>query len=136
MCNRYTVKSTRENTEIDHYRMREFECSTHSNLRLLPPSRIGMLEHAKRACYQAGWIWRHCISNTELPNPEQWGWKLVNGQYAPLWQTLEEQVDGEVVTITCSCKSAKCKQCSCAKKGLGCIPFCKCQRKCIYSSIF
>ena len=34
--------------------MREFEWSTHSNLRLLPPSRIGLLEHAKRACYQAG----------------------------------------------------------------------------------
>ena len=72
-----------ENTEIDHYRMREFECSTHSNLRLLPP-RIGLLEHNKHACYQAGWSWRHCISNTELSNPEQWDWKLVNGQYAPL----------------------------------------------------
>ena len=51
------------------------------------------------------------------------GWKLVNGQYAPLWQTLEEQVDGEVVTITCSCKSAKCKQCSCAKKDWGVFHF-------------
>ena len=31
--------------DIDSLRMRDFEHSTHDNLRLLPPSRDGLLEH-------------------------------------------------------------------------------------------
>ena len=51
---------------------------------------------------------------TDLPNPEQWGWKCVNGQYGLLRPTQAEQVDREVVTIICSRKDftpllAKCK---------------------------
>ena len=121
-----------ESSGINYYRIREFECSTHNNLRLLPPSKIGLLEHVKRACYQGGWIWRHCITNTVLPDPEQWGWRLIDGQYIPLWQTLAEQVDSEVIT---SCKTVKYQQCSCARKGVNCIPFCKCQRKCLYKVV-
>jgi hypothetical protein len=116
-------------TSLDEYRMLEFECSTHSNLRLIPPSKVGLLEHAKRACYQGGWIWQHCINNVEPPNPKEWGWQLHNSQFTPRWQIVANPIPEEVVTITCSCKGAKCKHCSCSKKELQCIPFC--QRSCI-----
>ena len=41
---------------IDTKRMKDFEHSTHGNLRLLPPSRSGLMEHVKRSAYYAGWI--------------------------------------------------------------------------------
>ena len=69
---------------LDQYRMREFECSLHNNIRLIPPSKIGLLEHVKRAFCQGGWIWQHCINNTELPDPNQWGWESINGNYTEL----------------------------------------------------
>ena len=56
--------------DINYQRMHDFEHSVHSNLRLLPPSKICLIEHAKRAAYEAGWAWYQCKENVELPNPE------------------------------------------------------------------
>ena len=67
---------TRKNcaTSIDEYRMQEIECSTHSNMSLIPHSKICLLQHINWACYQGGWIWRHGICNDDPPSPELWGW--------------------------------------------------------------
>ena len=61
--------------DIDVQQMREFEHSTHSNLRLLPPSKVGLIEHAKRAAYEAGWVVYQCKENLELPDPLEWKWQ-------------------------------------------------------------
>ena len=118
---------------LNEYRMLDFECTTHNNLRLIPPSMNALLEHVKRACYQGGWIWRHCMVNRNPPNPECWGWKLDNGHFRPKWDTRASNMKKleDIVTTTCSCKVAKCKNCSCGKNNLKCLPFCKCQRKCV-----
>ena len=41
---------------IDVVRMKDFEYSTHNNLRLIPPSRAGLLQHFRRAAYEGGWV--------------------------------------------------------------------------------
>ena len=123
--------------DIDVQRMREFEHSTHSNLQLLPPSKNGLLEHLKRAAYEAGWVVYQCIENVELPDPQNWGWKRIgNGRFVPQWQLCDNPIDPiTVVTNTCMCVTAKCNNCTCSKLALDCLPFCKCQRGCLYKSI-
>ena len=123
--------------DIDFQRMHDFEHSVHSNLRLLPPSKLGLIEHIKRASYEAGWVVYQCKENVELPNPKLWVWKKTeSGQFEPKWQNIADPIDAEkVVTATCSCVKAKCTSCQCSKQNLQCITFCKCQRLCIYKPI-
>ena len=107
-----------------------FKGSLHNNLRLIPPSRVSLIEHVKRASYQGGWIWKHCVDDPDLPEPSNCGWESFNGRYKPRWQIITNSTDEEMVTVICICKSAKCQRCNC-KQGLECLPFCKCQQKCV-----
>ena len=52
----YLYDPASENTRLDEFRMVLFKGSLHNNLRLIPPSRVGLIEHVKRASYQGGWI--------------------------------------------------------------------------------
>ena len=123
---------------IDQKRMKDFEHSTHNNLRLIPPSRVGLIEHIKRAVYYAGWINYQCVENVDLPDPCGWGWGLSDGEYLPTWHTRPENdsTTAELVTMICSCGTEKCTNCRCAKvTNFECLPFCKCQHRCLYKSI-
>ena len=124
--------------DINLTRMHEFEYSTHNNLRLLPPSRLGLKEHIKRTTYEGGWVWNQCAQNILLPDPENYGWILANSKYIPTWQQLTpttETIDAEILTQACSCSSEKCEKCKCVKQKLECISFCKCHRRCIYHPV-
>ena len=121
--------------DIDIQRMRDFEYSTHNNLRLLPPSKLGLIEHIKRAAYAAGWVEYQCVENVTLPNPIGWGWGRTNGKYSPTWQVTTPTIDAEDVTTICSCRKEKCNNVRCTSKKLACIPFCKCHRRCLYKQI-
>ena len=123
---------------IDLLRMRDFEYSTHNNLRLIPPSRAGLLEHFKRAAYEGGWISFQCVENVDLPCVLQYGRKrLENGQIVPIWCKIESESDPLLLTGTCSCTKARCTACNCAKKNppLPCLPFCGCRGTCQFNSI-
>ena len=101
--------------------MRDFEYSVHNNLRLLPPSTIGLIEHAKRAAYEAGWVAYQSKENVDVPI-HKWGWKMTeNGQFEPKWQEMEHPIDALLMTAICSCKTAKCAKCQCSKHNLECI---------------
>ena len=63
----YSVSKSFKYTSLGEMRRQKFT-STDNNLRHLPPSRDVLLQHAKRACYQAGYLWRETISTVELPN--------------------------------------------------------------------
>ena len=103
-------------SDINYQQMHDFEHSVHSNLRLLPPSKIGLIEHAKRAAYEAGWAWYKCKENVELPNPEMWGLrKTKSGRFEPKWQDIQDPIDAETVTQTCGCLKGKCINCLCRK---------------------
>ena len=103
---------------IDSERLRDFEHSTHSNLKLIPPSRSGLR-----------------VENVALPLPSDWGWKLIKGQYCPVWDSNGSSIDADLLTSTCGCATQKCSKCKCATSLLRCIPLCKCQRNCVYKSI-
>ena len=122
--------------DIDYQRMRDFEHSVHSNLRLLPPPKIGLTEHTKRASYKAGWVWYQCKEDVHLPNPELWGWKKTSsGQFESKWQNIQDPFDAEIVTLTFGCVKAKCTDCLCSKQTMRCIRYCKCKGQCAYTPI-
>ena len=116
-----------QNTGLNQFRMALFKGSLHNNLRLIRPSRVGLLEQIKRASYQSGWIWRHCVDDSDLPDSTNWGWESCNAKYKPRWQMTSNSTD-EIVTRTWLVH--RCHRCKCRKEGLKCLPFCKCQQKC------
>ena len=69
--------------DIDALRMRDFEHSAHNNLRFLPPSKNGLLQHCRRAGYEAGWVQRQCLEDVDLPDPLMWGWSKINDEFVP-----------------------------------------------------
>ena len=103
-------------SDLDFQRMQDFEHSVHSNLRLLPASKAGYIEHIKRAAFETGWVAYECKENVDLPSPELWGWKLTeNRAFLPKWQEVENPIDPErLVTVTCSCIKTKCSSCQCS----------------------
>ena len=127
---KYVYYTSFECDSIDIQRMRQFEYHAETSLRLIPPSRNGLIEHLKRACFQGGWIWREAINNIDTPDPENWGWKLNDGKYHPRWQNYEPDIDVLTVCQVCSCKKALCRNCKCSKLGENCLPFCGCHQKC------
>ena len=56
-------------SDLNFQRMQDFEHSVHSNLRLLPPSKAGHIEHIKRAAFEADWVAHQCKENVDLPSP-------------------------------------------------------------------
>ena len=100
------------------------------NLRNIPVSRKGLLEHTRRACLQAGWLWREGKSNVAAQDPTNWGWTKSDGKFVPKWHTLDEDTDVLKVIQVCNCKKALCKKCKCTTNNMACLPFCACQQKC------
>ena len=80
-------------------RVDQFLSLSNSNLRLLPFSRSGLIEHTKRSCIQAWWLWRQGIFNVKEQNPEKWGWLLNDGKYVPRWQTVHKVLEVSDVVV-------------------------------------
>ena len=55
--------------DLNSLRLVKFKTSTTNDLRTLPPSKGALIEHTKRACFQAGYLWRECIENLIIPSP-------------------------------------------------------------------
>lgn len=112
-------------------RLNKFRKSTDDDLRKLPPSKDALLQHAKRACYQAGYVWQESMEDLLLPSPTLWGWLFdeVRG-FVPYWLSSHSSTDLDKFVTTCSCKTGKCERCKCASADLPCIRMCGCNRVC------
>ena len=121
------ARDVRQSLAVD--RLTHFQRSTDNDVRKLPMSRPALLEHTRRACFQAGYLWMECVSNVSLPEPTLWGWVRHEGSLIPKWQSNEPK-DIKCVLSSCSCKTNICNSCSCAKDNLPCIPGCNCRRSC------
>ena len=127
---RRNYKKYQSDSNINEVRLLEFAGNEKVNLRQLPPSRLGLIEHVKRASYQSGWIWSLCEKEVLLPDPSFWGWKVDKDEHVPKWQEIESDVDVHSILKTCNCPSAKCKSCFCSKNNYSCLPYCGCKRNC------
>ena len=107
---------------------RELFCQKNRAMDKLPPTNDALLQHVRRAVYQAG-IWT-TSTQTQLavPSPHDFGWTKVSQSWVPVWLTIPEVCTACRELIKCSCKG-DCSDCKCAKANLDCSPLCKC--KCV-----
>ena len=47
---------------------------TDNDLRKPPPSKRALEQHTRRACYQAGYVWKESLNDVALRNPKNWRW--------------------------------------------------------------
>ncbi|EDO40140.1 predicted protein [Nematostella vectensis] len=100
-------------------------------LEALPPSKAALLEHTKRAAYQAGHCWGQSLARSPvLPSPEHWGWALSDGKWEPYWTALPDVTRVCQELIRCGCKKGYTGRCSCQKVGLRCTALCSCDEEC------
>lgn len=97
----------------------------------LPPSKAALMEHVKRACYQAGHCWSCALdANPSLPNPSLWGWEKTDGKWEPCWSTLPPVSAVCPELISCRCEKGCTARCSCRKACLPCTALCLCDGQC------
>ena len=85
-----------------------------------------LLQHTRRAVYQAG-IWTSSDSALlNVPSPLEFSWmKREDNQWQPVWMTIPKVSSVCRELIKCTCKG-RCLRCKCAKEKLNCTPLCKC----------
>lgn len=98
----------------------------------LPPTRAALIEHTKRAAYQAGHCWgQMMLANPELPSPEDWGWRRKEtGGWEIHWTTLPEAAKACRELLRCGCKKGCRGHCKCVKAALQCTALCQCGGLC------
>ena len=91
------------------------------------------VEGAFEACCILSRLRQFSICRVCLNCPFDWGWRFSNGLLLPLWHSSEVNINSDSLTTTCGCSSQKYIKCKCTT--FSCIPFCKCQRNCVYKSV-
>ena len=100
-------------------------------LNAIPPTRAALVEHAKRATYQAGHCWGQAlVPSPVLPSPQEWGWTMGDGIWKPFWTTLPDVTKSCQELVRCGCKKGCQGRCSCTKAGLRCTALCTCTDDC------
>lgn len=132
LLERFTVilyDKTSDLQSVDEAR-KELFCLKEKTMERLPPTQDALLQHSKRAAYQAG-IW--CTSEQSMqnaPTPEGWGWTLDKDSqsWLPVWNTLPVASKACSELVKCSCKSQKgCgARCACRKANWRCTALCSC----------
>ena len=124
--------SKKQFLSINIERMNHFSSLPSHELKLIPLSRVGRIEHTKRVCFQAGWIWVESSENVSLPNAENWGRQRgPNNKLIPRWQIVNEHIPTvDDIIFVCTCIKSLCQNCKCSRKKANCLHFCKCQTNC------
>ena len=104
---------------------RELFCLKNVTMERMPPTQNALLQHTKRAVYQA-FIW---VTSTQvqqmIPSPNDYGWGQVDNVWSLLWLTVPELSKACQDLIKCTCKG-DCSNCKCGKASLKCSPLCNC----------
>ena len=94
---------------------------------LLLPSRNALIQHAKRAAFQAGHIWAQCITrDSQVQSPSSWGWWKDGDRWKITWTTLQPISECCRELTKCGCKSDCRGRCKCMKTGMDCTALCSC----------
>ena len=110
-------------TKLKHCRRALF-CQKGKSVGNIPPTQAALLQHPRRAIYQAG-IWATADqTQDDLPSAELWGWTKSSGTWKPYWTSLEHASKAGRKLIWCGCKTKEgctpvAAKCSCLKNGPG-----------------
>src|SRR5678815_1138652 len=88
----------------------------------LPASQTALVEHTKRAAYQAGHVWAQMfVAVLKLPCPGDWGWlQTIEGGWVAKWTTLPEAFHTCRELLRCGCENSCREQCKSVKADLQC----------------
>ena len=94
----------------------------------IPPSRGALVEHVKRAAYQAGHVWyQSLVKQPQQCSPSEWGWKWSSdGHWKVHWTSLEPIAKCCRELTSCGCKVECQRRCKCYNFGLACSLLCNC----------
>ena len=93
----------------------------------IPPTHDALIEHVKRATYQAGHVWAQALNpEPQLPSPGAWGWKRDGQCWIPRWTTLPEASDACRKLLKCGCQKSCSGRCKCGQANLDCTQLCGC----------
>ncbi len=98
----------------------------------LPPTQDALIQHIKRAAYQADHCWAQMmVAAPELPPPSEWGWnKKPSGGWEIHWTTLPEATQACRELLRCGCKKGCRGHCKYRKAALQCTALCFCGGLC------
>ena len=96
-------------------------------LESLPPTQDALFQHVLRAVYQGSFVWGQAtIAMQILPKPTDWGWEMIQDEFAPMWGNLPPIAKALRELTTCGCVTCIANRCSCMKVDLPCTELCKC----------
>lgn len=114
---------------VDEARMELF-CHGNKTMEKLPPTKAALLQHSKRAVYQASVWTTGDRAKQNRPSPEGWGWTWDDDikSWTPIWTTLPVASNACAELIKCGCKSKNgCgARCGCLKANWSCTELCNC----------
>ena len=117
-------------TEVNKARQQIFAQSSRT-FEYLPPTKAALIEHTKRATYQAGYVWgQSLVAEQVLPSPGSWGWVESECGWQPFWTPLPRAAKALEELVSCGCTKSCAGKCSCYKRGLVCTARCKCGGTC------
>ena len=94
----------------------------------IPPTKASLIQHTKRAAYQAGCIWAKALTcSMEEINPSDWGWTLKDNVWTVCWSELPPIAESCKQLTKCGCKQDCRGRCKCFKLSLPCTALCSCQ---------
>ena len=103
-------------TSFEALRLHQLLNTPNICLRTLAPSVLAIEQHIRRACIQAGYLWK--LSHLELDiNDPTWGWKrssVSTFSYIPLWQACSSSHVHSLLK-NCLCTKGSRDNCSCKK---------------------
>eukprot|EP00745_Piridium_sociabile_P026562 TRINITY_DN4240_c0_g2_i9.p1 TRINITY_DN4240_c0_g2~~TRINITY_DN4240_c0_g2_i9.p1 ORF type:complete len:1084 (-),score=281.98 TRINITY_DN4240_c0_g2_i9:490-3741(-) len=94
----------------------------------IPPTRAALLQHVKRAAYQAGCVWsQSTVRQPETQSPADWGWTKKGDLWQIFWTELPPIAESCQQLTKCGCKSECHGRCKCYRFGLTCTALCSCR---------
>ena len=95
---------TSEAIKVNESRQRVFAQSSRT-IENIPPTQGALMQHLKRATYQAAYIWgQMLVAQPDIPSPFNWGWEDTKAGWAPKWTTLPQASKACYELIHCGCK--------------------------------
>ena len=93
----------------------------------IPPTRAALVQQAKRAAYQAGWIWIQATAKQpDTTTPLNLGWTRHGETWQVCWTTLPPIASCCQELTKCSCKLTCSSRCKCQTFGFCCTALCGC----------